>query len=188
MAAAANYAWANRQMISCLVREVWKYLFKNSSDLNILYDVAHNIAKIEEHFGQKVCVHRKGATRAFSAGSPDIPKDYQSVGQPVLLPGTMGTSSYILVGTNQASETFFSVAHGAGRLLSRHAALRAIGGSELKQKLESEGIVVRTLSLKGLAEEAPLAYKDINNVAEVVEKAGLAKKVARLKPLGVLKG
>ncbi len=190
MAASANFAWANRQLIMHLVKGAWQRVLGPStrSGLKLIYDVAHNIAKIEMHNGQKLIVHRKGATRAFGPDSQDIPEVYREVGQPVLIPGTMGTASYILVGAAKAAETFFSVCHGAGRLLSRRAALRAIQGSELKQKLESEGIVVRTFSLKGLAEEAPIAYKDIDNVVEVVQKAGLAKKVARLRPLGVVKG
>jgi tRNA-splicing ligase RtcB len=190
MAASANFAWANRQLIMHLVRGVWRRVLgpSTSSGLKLIYDVAHNVAKLENYDGQKLCVHRKGATRAFSAGSSDIPDDYRQIGQPVLIPGTMGTASYIMVGTPSAKETFFSVCHGAGRVLSRHAALRLRSGQALKKELEEQGIVVRTLSFRGLAEEAPLAYKDINNVVSVVEKAGLAKKVARLRPLGVLKG
>lgn len=190
MAASANFAWANRQLIMHLVRGVWRRVLGSStnSGLKLIYDVAHNVAKLENYDGQKLCVHRKGATRAFSAGRSDIPDDYRQTGQPVLIPGTMGTASYILVGTPSAKETFFSVCHGAGRVLSRHAAIRARSGQAVRKELEEQGIVVRTLSLRGLAEEAPLAYKDINNVVSVVEKAGLAKKVARLRPLGVLKG
>lgn len=189
MAASANFAWANRQLIMHLIRKAWqRILGDNGGSLKLIYDVAHNIAKIEEHDGQKLIVHRKGATRAFPPGRKDIPEKYRPIGQPILIPGTMGTASYILAGTEKASETFFSVCHGAGRVLSRHAALRAIEGSQLRQKLESQGIIVRCLSNKGLAEEAPMAYKDINNVVEVVVKAGLAKLVARLKPMGVVKG
>jgi len=189
MAASANFAWANRQVIMHLVRGAWqRVLGQSGGQLKLIYDVAHNIAKIEEHDGQRLCVHRKGATRAFPPGSKDIPEKYRQIGQPVLIPGTMGTASYILAGTEGGKETFFSVCHGAGRVMSRHAALRLVEGSELRKKLELEGIIVRSLSAKGLAEEAPIAYKDINNVVEVVERAGLAKKVARLKPLGVIKG
>jgi tRNA-splicing ligase RtcB len=215
MAAAANFAWANRQVIGHLVRGAWRgVLGQSGGSLELIYDVAHNIAKIEEHVIAseakqprydfvnngiassqaprndvvKLCVHRKGATRAFGPGSGDVPADYRSVGQPILIPGTMGTASYILVGTPRAEETFFSVCHGAGRVMSRHAALRIRSGQAVKEELESQGIVVRSFSTKGLAEEAPLAYKDINNVVEVVVKAGLAKLVARLKPLGVVKG
>jgi len=188
MAASANFAWANRQMMTQLVRQAWQRILGPKNELKLIYDVAHNIAKIENHNGARLCIHRKGATRAFAPGNKELPEAYQQTGQPVLIPGTMGTVSYILAGAAGAAQTFFSVCHGAGRLLSRHAALRVVQGSELKKQLEELGIVVRSLSLKGLAEEAPLAYKDINNVVEVVAKAGLAKKVARLKPLGVVKG
>ncbi len=189
MAASANFAWTNRQLIMHLIRGAWqRVLGQQGGQLKLIYDVAHNIAKIEEHDGQRLVVHRKGATRAFPPGSKDFPEKYREVGQPVLIPGTMGTASYVLAGTQNAAETFFSVCHGAGRVMSRHAALRVVRGEELRKKLESEGVVIRSLSSKGLAEEAPIAYKDIHNVVEVVEKAGLAKKVARLKPLGVIKG
>ncbi len=189
MAASANFAWANRQLIMHLVRAAWqRVLGQAGGSLKLIYDVAHNVAKIENYDGQKLCVHRKGATRAFGPGQPDVPEIYRQVGQPVLIPGTMGTASYILVGTSGAKETFFSVCHGAGRTMSRHAALRARSGQAVKEELEKGGIAVRTFSIKDLAEEAPLAYKDINNVVEVVVKAGLAKLVARLKPLGVVKG
>lgn len=189
MAGSANFAWANRQMIMYLVRKVWqKILGERGGELKLIYDVAHNIAKIEEHNGQKLCVHRKGATRAFAAGHKEVPTSYRQLGQPVLIPGTMGTASYILIGTEKAAETFFSVCHGSGRVMSRHAAIRQIHGGDLRRQLEEQGIVVRCLSSRGLAEEAPLAYKDIHNVVDVVVKAGLAKLVARLKPLGVLKG
>jgi len=189
MAASANFAWANRQVIMHLVRGAWqRVLGQTGGKLELIYDVAHNIAKVEEHGGRKLCIHRKGATRAFGPGRDGLPAEYQPVGQPVLIPGTMGTASYILVGADKAVETFFSVCHGAGRLMSRHAALRLGSGQALKEELEKQGIVVRSLSTKGLAEEAPMAYKDIHNVVEVVVKAGLAKLVARLKPLGVVKG
>jgi len=190
MAASANFAWANRQLIMHLVRGAWQRVLGSStnSGLKLIYDVAHNIAKIEEHNGQRLVVHRKGATRAFGPGSKDVPEKYRPVGQPVLIPGTMGTASYILAGLASGQETFFSVCHGAGRVMSRHAALRIRSGQAVKQELEEQGIVVRSLSAKGLAEEAPLAYKDINNVVEVVAKAGLARKVARLRPIGVVKG
>ena len=189
MAASANFAWANRQLIMHLVRGAWqRVLGQSGGQLKLIYDVAHNVAKIEEYDGQTLIVHRKGATRAFPPGSKNIPGKYYKVGQPVLIPGTMGTASYILAGTEYAKETFFSVCHGAGRAMSRHAALRVRSGQAVRKELEEQGIVVRSLSNKGLAEEAPIAYKDINNVVEVVERAGLAKKVARLKPLGVVKG
>lgn len=189
MSAAANFAWTNRQIITYLIRKSWqRVLGEKAGKLRLIYDVAHNIAKIEEYQGKQLCVHRKGATRAFPAGSKQLSADYQKIGQPILIPGTMGTASYILVGSEQAKETFFSVCHGAGRVLSRHAAIRQIQGSELRRQLEKEGITVRCLSNKGLAEEAPLAYKDIHNVVDAVVKAGLAKLVARLRPMGVVKG
>jgi tRNA-splicing ligase RtcB len=172
-----------------LVRGAWqRVLGESGGQLKLIYDVAHNVAKIEEYDGQRLIIHRKGATRAFPPQSRDIPEKYRQVGQPVLIPGTMGTASYILAGTAKAKETFFSVCHGAGRTMSRHAVLRIVQGLELRKQLESEGIVVRSLSSRGLAEEAPIAYKDINNVVAVVERAGLARKVARLKPMGVVKG
>lgn len=178
MAAAANFAWANRQLITWEVRKVWQEMFSES--LSILYDVAHNIAKIEEHEinGQlkKVIVHRKGATRAFA-------------GQPVIIPGSMGTASYILVGTNEGMrQSFGSSCHGAGRMMSRHAAKRTISGKQLKVDLERQGIFIQTGSISGLAEEAPIAYKDIHDVIDVVSQTGIAKKVVRLKPLVVIKG
>jgi len=196
MAAAANYAWANRQVITHLVREVFREILKPKGvkyDLNLIYDVAHNIAKVEEHEidgkKMKVCVHRKGATRAFPAGHPDIPEKYRSIGQPVLIPGDMGTASYILVGTQKAmSHTFGSVCHGAGRVMSRMRAKRMIRGDQLKAELEKKGIFIRSDSLSGLAEEAPQAYKNIDEVVKVVAGAGLARKVARLVPLAVIKG
>lgn len=193
MAASANYAWTNRQVIMHLIRSAWKRILgEKAGELKLIYDVAHNIAKIEKHEinGQEVqlCVHRKGATRALPKSRPEVPETYKKVGQPVLIPGTMGTASYVLVGTEQAKETFYSVCHGAGRVMSRHAALRLRSGQAIKQELEEQGIIVRCLSAKGLAEEAPMAYKDINNVVSVVVKAGLAKNVARLRPLGVVKG
>ncbi|MBM3205676.1 RNA-splicing ligase RtcB [Candidatus Shapirobacteria bacterium] len=189
MAASANFAWANRQLIMHLIRCAWqRILGQEGKKLKLIYDVAHNIAKIEQYDNQKLCVHRKGATRAFPPQSKEIPEEYRQVGQPVLIPGTMGTASYIMVGTETAKETFYSVCHGAGRTMSRHAALRAIRGNELCKKLESEGIIICALSNKRLAEEAPLAYKDIHNVVKVVVRANLAKLVARLKPIGVIKG
>ena len=177
MAAAANFAWSNRQMITCEVRDVWKKIFGDAGGkLEILYDVAHNIGKVEEYEGKKVIVHRKGATRSFP-------------GQPVLIPGSMGTSSYVLVGAEGSmKEAFGSSCHGAGRRMSRHAAKKEVQGSELKAELESEGIHIVSGSMVGLAEEAPFAYKDVDEVVEVVHQAGLAKKVARLKPIAVIKG
>jgi len=192
MSAACNYAWANRQMITHYVRKSWERVIGNFRELRLLYDVAHNIAKLEEHLidGKKVklLVHRKGATRAFPPGSLDIPEKYREVGQPVLIPGSMGSYSYILKGVSTAEETFFSTCHGAGRRMSRKSALRQINGREVVEKLKKQGIIVRCYSLKGIAEEAPLAYKDIDEVVEIVDKAGLSKKVAKLKPLAVIKG
>jgi len=191
MAAAANFAWANRQVIADAVRAaIGAVLGKDAAaGTRHVYDVAHNVAKVEEYGGRRVLVHRKGATRAFPAGSPEIPVEYRGVGQPVFIPGSMGTASYVLVGQPGAMErSFGTVCHGAGRRLSRTAARKRIGGSELRRELEAHGIVVRCPSNKGLAEEAPFAYKDVDRVVEVVERAGLARRVARLVPLGVVKG
>ncbi|MBU1131671.1 RtcB family protein [Patescibacteria group bacterium] len=197
MSAAANFAWTNRQMITYFVRNVWsEIMLRDASELKLIYDVAHNIAKIEEHEiepgkTKKMCVHRKGATRAFPPHHPEIPGDYQDEGQPVLIPGSMGTSSYVLAGTKEAmNQTFGSVCHGAGRVMSRGEAKRRIFASNisLKKQLEDQGIIVRCRSNRGLAEEAPLAYKDIDSVVQVVADTGLARKVAQLKPLGVVKG
>jgi len=179
MSAACNFAWSNRQMISFYVRKVWQKVLSKKIKLDLLYDVAHNIAKIEEHEidGEmmKLIVHRKGATRAFS-------------GQPVLIPGSMGTASYVLVGTKKGEEAFFSTCHGAGRTMSRHEAMRKMSGEEVMRQLESKGIIVKCKSFRGLAEEAPQAYKNIDEVVEVVENAGLSKKVAKLVPIAVIKG
>jgi len=162
-------------------------------DLFLIYDLAHNMAKIETHSvgGQefRVCVHRKGATRAFGPGHPDVPADYRKIGQPVLVPGSMGTASYILVGTAASmARTFGSCCHGAGRVMSRAEAKRQVRGEKLRAELEHDGIVLRTGSLGGLAEEAPQAYKDVDQVVTVVEAAGLARIVARLEPMAVVKG
>jgi len=193
MACGANYAWSNRQMIAHYVRKAWKnVLGKRASPLVVLYDVAHNIAKIEKHkVGDKeieVCIHRKGATRAFPPAHPEIPKKYREVGQPVLIPGSMGTASYVLVGTQEGEESFFSSCHGSGRTMSRHQAVRTISGQEVVNKLREKGILVKCWSMRGIAEEAPLAYKNIEDVVEVVHQAGLSKKVAKLLPLAVIKG
>jgi tRNA-splicing ligase RtcB len=154
-----------------------------------VYDVAHNVAKVEHHGGREVLVHRKGATRAFPAGSPEIPAAYREVGQPVFIPGSMGTASFVLAGQPGSLErSFGTTCHGAGRSMSRTGARKRIGGAELRRELEAKGIVVRCPSNKGLAEEAPFAYKDVERVVEVVERAGLASRVARLVPLGVVKG
>lgn len=196
MACAANFAWANRQMITHWVREAFEKVFKKSAKelgLFVIYDVAHNIAKVEEHEvdGRKVtvCVHRKGATRAFPPGHPAVPKDYQETGQPVLVPGDMGTLSYILVGTERAMrETFGSACHGAGRLMSRAAALRQKSGREVTEALKGKGILVRAASEKTLVEEMPEAYKDVTEVVEACHGAGISRKVVRVRPLGVVKG
>jgi len=196
MRCAANYAWANRQCIAHWVRETFcAVLGKCEADagLELVYDVAHNIAKIEEHEveGRKVklCVHRKGATRAFPPGHPDIPAKYARVGQPVLIPGDMGRVSYVLVGTEQAmGETFGSTCHGAGRVKSRAAAKRMFRGRDVLKKLEMQGIIVRTSSLAGLAEEVSEAYKDVTTVVHVARQTGISRIVARTRPIGVVKG
>jgi tRNA-splicing ligase RtcB len=190
MASAANFAWANRQVITHLARQVWQKILNRP--LKVLYDVAHNIGKIEEHevdgSKMKLIVHRKGATRALPAGHSELPKVYQLVGQPVLIPGSMGTASYILVGTSEAKESFYSVNHGAGRTMSRAAAKRKIWGETLIQEMAKRGIIVKCGSPAGLAEEAPEAYKDIDHVIKIVSGAGLAKRVAKVIPLAVIKG
>jgi tRNA-splicing ligase RtcB len=196
MACAANYAWANRQCIAHWVRESFSKIFsKSPEELGVkqIYDVAHNIAKIEEHTidGRKlkVCVHRKGATRAFPAGHKDIPRRYKEIGQPVLVPGDMGRCSFIAVGTQKAmDETFGSTCHGAGRVLSRGAARRSMKGIDIVRELENKGITVRARSLPSLAEEASQAYKDITEVIDVVHQAGISRKVAMAIPMGVIKG
>jgi tRNA-splicing ligase RtcB len=191
MAAAANFAWANRQAIADAVRlAIVRVLGVEAAEgARQVYDVAHNVAKVETHGGRQLLVHRKGATRAFPAGSADIPKPYRAVGQPVFIPGSMGTSSYVLAGERGAMELAFgTTCHGAGRRLSRTAARKQIGGAELRRGLEARGIVVRSPSNKGLAEEAPFAYKDVDRVVAVVARAGLSRPVVRLTPLGVVKG
>lgn len=193
MAAAANFAWANRQMITHLVRQAWNKEFGSESSLSLVYDVAHNIAKIETHIvdgkKQKVIVQRKGATRAFAPGHLDVPEDYRHVGQPVLIPGSMGTASYVLVGTQQAmQQTFGSCCHGAGRRMSRMAAKRSIHGKQLKEDFQHAGIYVQAGSYADLAEEAPSAYKDVDDVVNVVDSAGVALRVAKLRPKAVVKG
>ena len=158
----------------------------------MLYDVSHNIAKIEEHKVNnkkvKILVHRKGTTRAFPPGNSEIPEKYREVGQPVLIPGSMGTASYVLVGTNKGEDSFYSTNHGAGRTMSRHAAMRKITGEEVVRELNQKGIIIKCKSMRGIAEEAPLAYKNIDEVVEIVHNAGLSKKVAKLIPLAVIKG
>lgn len=194
MAAAANYAWANRQMIAHFVRKAWKNILGPSggSGLTVLYDVAHNIIKKERYLidGEEteMAVHRKGATRAFPPYHPEIPEKYQPVGQPVLIPGSMGTASYILAGAKTGEESFYSTCHGAGRTMSRHEAMRRVSGQEVIRKLKEQGIIVKCWSSEGIAQEAPLAYKNIDDVVDVVHNAGLSKKVAKLVPLAVIKG
>ncbi len=194
MRAAANYAWANRQCIAHWVRESFcRVLGIDESSIVQIYDVAHNMAKIEDYEvdgrRQSLCVHRKGATRAFPPGHPAIPERYRTIGQPVLIPGDMGRASYILVGTEQAMrETFGSTCHGAGRVQSRAAAKRHLRGRDVLAQLEARGITVRAESLPGLAEEAPEAYKDVSAVVNIVQEAGISKIVARTRPIGVIKG
>jgi len=196
MACAANYAWNNRQCITHWARESFSKVFGKSPEelgMKQIYDVTHNIAKIEEHMvnGQKlkVCVHRKGATRAFPPNHNDIPQRYKEIGQPVLIPGDMGRCSFIAVGTEKAmEESFGSTCHGAGRMLSRGAAKRSLRGRDVAQELESRGITVRTGDIPSLAEEASKAYKDVAEVIDVVHQAGISKKVAMAVPIGVIKG
>jgi tRNA-splicing ligase RtcB len=191
MAAAANFAWANRQALAHRVREaIAQVLGRPVADATRqVYDVAHNVAKLEEHGGRVVCVHRKGATRAFPPESPDIPRDYGAIGQPVFIPGSMGTSSFVLAGRPGAmARSLGSACHGAGRRMSRTGARRMVTGAQLRRELGARGIVVRCPSNRGLAEEAPFAYKDVERVVSVVERAGLASRVAQLVPLGVVKG
>jgi tRNA-splicing ligase RtcB len=191
MAAAANFAWANRQAIADAVRSaIARVLGSARADgTQQVYDVAHNVAKVERYNGRELLVHRKGATRAFPAGSSEVPEPYRTVGQPVLIPGSMGTSSFVLAGEPGSIELAFgSTCHGAGRRLSRTGARKQISGAELRRELETRGIVVRSPSNKGLAEEAPLAYKDVERVVDVVERAGLSRRVAQLTPIGVIKG
>ncbi len=196
MRGAANYAWANRQCITHWVREAFCRVMEMgdyNAGLELIYDVTHNIAKIEDHEvngkKEKLCVHRKGATRAFPAGHPDVPKKYASIGQPILIPGDMGRLSYILAGTEKAmKETFGSTCHGAGRLKSRSAMKKRLSGRDVLRELEARGIAVRTGSLPGLAEEAPEAYKDVADVVRVAHGSGISRKVARTRPIAVVKG
>ncbi len=193
MAAASNYAWANRHMITHWVRHVYQSLISKDIAVTTMYDISHNIGKVENHAvdgtALNLIMHRKGATRAFGPGREEVPHAYRSIGQPVLIPGTMGTSSYVLAGTQKSMDVAFgSSCHGAGRRMSRAQAKKTVRGSQLREELERRGIIIRSDSDPGLAEEAPLAYKDVDNVVNVVAGAGLAKKVARLKPLAVIKG
>ncbi|MDI6808618.1 MAG: RtcB family protein [Candidatus Eisenbacteria bacterium] len=196
MAAAANFAWANRQCILHLTRQAMEEIFRRSAedlDLRMIYDLAHNIARLEEHEVEgkktKLWVLRKGATRAYPPGRPDIPEPYSHVGQPVLIPGDMGRCSYVLVGTEKAmKETFGSTCHGAGRLMSRTQAVKTTRGRRIREELEAKGIIVRYDGKQTLHEEVSEAYKDVNQVVDVVEGAGIAKRVAKLRPMGVIKG
>lgn len=193
MRAAANFAWANRQGITHFTREAFKRIFGQKEELKVIYDVCHNVAKLERHKvggrEREVMVHRKGATRAFPPGHPDVPAVYQDVGQPVLIPGSMGTASYVLVGTEGAmQETFGTTCHGAGRVMSRTAARKSAHAQNARQRLEERGILVRAETRDGITEEIPEAYKDVDAVVDVVHNAGLSKRVARLKPIGVIKG
>jgi len=208
MRCAANYAWANRQCLMHLARLTFERVFEKSWEtlgMRLVYDVAHNIAKFErhripatEHGGsasggngeeRMMCVHRKGATRSFPPGHPEVPADYQSIGQPVIIPGDMGRNSYVLVGTAKAmEESFGSCCHGAGRVMSRTESVRRAAGRSIEHELEQQGIIVMGRGRKGIAEEQPSAYKDVNDVVRVVHNAGLAKRVVRMRPLGVIKG
>jgi tRNA-splicing ligase RtcB (3'-phosphate/5'-hydroxy nucleic acid ligase) len=196
MKAAANYAWANRQCIMHWAREAFYKIFTISPrelGMELIYDVAHNIAKVEEHEvngkKRKLIVHRKGATRAFPPGHPELPEIYKPLGQPVLIPGDMGRASYVLLGTEKAmKETFGSTCHGAGRILSRHQAIKKAKGRAIWKEMEDKGIIVRSAGRETLAEEMSEAYKDISNVVNVVHNAGISRKVARLRPMGVIKG
>ena len=189
MGAAANFAWCNRQLITHAVRGAWQRVLGRDEDLGVVYDVSHNIAKLEEHGGVACVVHRKGATRAFGPGSEGLPERYWSSGQPVFVPGSMGTASYVLAGTGVAmAETFGSTCHGAGRVLSRHKAKQTIDYNRLRQDLNDMGIVVRAASAKGLLEEAPAAYKDVEQVVDVMAATGVTATVARLVPIAIVKG
>ena len=196
MRAAANFAWCNRQLLMHQAREVFEQVFGipwQEMKMNLVYDVSHNIAKFEEHLvdgkSKKVWVHRKGATRAFPAGHPEVPAIYRKIGQPVIIPGDMGRASWVLVGQPGSMEkTFGTTCHGAGRAMSRTAALKHSAGRRIDKELEARGIIARAQSLKGLTEEQPSAYKNVDDVVDVVHMAGLSRKVARMRPLGVIKG
>lgn len=196
MACAANFAFCNRQVLAYHVRRTFEQVLGprlGAVGLRQVYDIAHNMGKVERHaIGRReveVCVHRKGATRAFGPGAPGLPSDYAQLGQPVLVPGSMGTASWVLLGTaGSMAQSFGSTCHGAGRVMSRSRAKKTVRGQDLKQQLERRGIAVRAGSMAGLAEEAPLAYKDVDAVVDVVVRAGIAARVARLTPVGVIKG
>jgi tRNA-splicing ligase RtcB (3'-phosphate/5'-hydroxy nucleic acid ligase) len=196
MGCAANFAFANRQLLTHLIRQSFDHVLAGkikNHELRQVYDIAHNMAKIEEHEidgrTMRVCVHRKGSTRAFGPGSPVLPSDLRDIGQPVLIPGSMGTASYVLIGTREAMrQTFGSTCHGAGRVMSRAKAKKMIRGAELRDQLRARGILICAGSMSGLAEEAPQAYKDVSRVVEVVHKLGIGTKIARLEPVAVIKG
>jgi tRNA-splicing ligase RtcB len=197
MRAAANFAWCNRQLLAHQAREVFARFCGRSSEelgMELVYDVAHNIAKLEEHVlengrTKQVCVHRKGATRAFPPGHAEIPPIYAAIGQPVIIPGSMGTASWVLAGQpGSMVHSFGTTCHGAGRMMSRTAAVKLAAGRRIDQELAAVGIVARARGQKGLAEEQPAAYKDVDHVVDVVERVGISKKVARLRPVGVIKG
>jgi tRNA-splicing ligase RtcB len=196
MACAANFAFTNRQVLAHNIRRSFEQVLAGKAahfDLHQVYDIAHNMAKVEEHEvggrSLRLCVHRKGATRAFGPGSPGLPPDLADLGQPVLIPGSMGTESYILIGTRASmQQTFGSTCHGAGRVMSRAKAKKLVRGEHLRRELEEHGIAVRAGSMAGFAEEAPQAYKDVSRVVDVVDRAGIGRKVAKLKPVAVIKG
>ncbi|MBT4334651.1 RtcB family protein [archaeon] len=193
MSAAANFGWCNRQLITYYARKSFAEVFNDGTNLKTVYDLAHNIAKIEEYdidgVKKKLYVHRKGATRAFGPGHKEVPKVYREVGQPIFLPGSMGTSSYVLVGTDKAmNDTFSSTPHGAGRLMSRHDANKKFKANAVVKKLAKDNIYVKSASFRGISEEAPGVYKDVDDVVEVSDRVGIGKKVAKLRPMGVIKG
>jgi len=196
MRCAANFAWNNRQCLMHRAREVFEQFFGSSYDdlgMTLIYDVAHNIAKFErfniDGKEKLLCVHRKGATRSFAPGHPELPDAYRDIGQPVIIPGDMGRNSFLAVGTQKAmDETFGTSCHGAGRAMSRTQAVKAAKGRSIELELEKQGIIVMGRGRKGVAEEQPAAYKDVNEVVDVVHRSGIAKKVVRLKPMGVIKG
>ena len=196
MACAANFAFANRQLLTHLIRQSFEEVLAakiKEFELHQVYDIAHNMAKVEEHEvgggSVRVCVHRKGATRAFGPGSSALPDDLRELGQPVLIPGSMGTASYVLIGTTKAmQQTFSSTCHGAGRVMSRAKAKKMVRGAELRDQLKNRGILICAGSMSGLAEEAPTAYKDVSHVVEVVHQLGIGRKIARIEPLAVIKG
>jgi tRNA-splicing ligase RtcB len=193
MSAAVNYAFANRQMIAHWVRDVFAKVLGSSKGMRQVYDVCHNVAKVERHVlgseARDLCIHRKGATRSFGPGRQEIPEAYRSAGQPVIIPGSMGTASYLLVGTAEAEElSFGSTAHGAGRVMSRHEALRRFRGEQIRDDLARQGIELKSTSWKGVAEEASAAYKDVDEVVRVSHEVGIGRLVAKVVPVGVMKG